>query len=204
MGMATAQKLWTAAEVRALPDYGRRYEVIDGRLLVNGVLVPGGDLELLGEMVTPAPSWSHQRAVTALWSRLTAYVLEHALGDVLIAPADVEYSDTVAVQPDVFVIPLVAGRKPPAWEQVRRLLLAAEVVSPTSARADRIVKRRLYQREGVPEYWVIDLDARTIDRWRPEDDRPELLSERIEWQPEPTVPPLVIDLADYFADALGE
>lgn len=110
----------------------------------------------------------------------------------------------VMVQPDVFVVPLIEGRKPASWEETGRLLLVAEILSPSTARADRHVKRRLYQRERVPEYWIVDVDARLVERWRPDDERPEILAERIEWQPDQKHPPLVIDLPAYFRDVTGE
>ena len=87
--------------------------------------------------------------------------------------------------------------------EVGALVLAIEVLSPTTARADRHKKRRLYQRERVPEYWIVDVDARLIERWRPEDERPEILAEQVEWNPDPAHPPLVIDLAEYFHDVLA-
>ena len=67
-----AATTWTADMVRALPDDGKRYEVIDGELFV-----------------TPAPTWSHQRAAFTLGRLLWAYVDQHTIGDVLLAPADV-------------------------------------------------------------------------------------------------------------------
>ena len=178
---------WTADMVRALPDDGKRYEVIDGELFV-----------------TPAPTWSHQRAAFTLGRLLWAYVDQHTIGDVLTAPADVLTAKHVMVEPDVFIVPLVEGRKPGSWEDVGRLLLVAEILSPSTARADRQVKRRLYQRERVPEYWIVDVDARLLERWRPEDERPEILAERIEWRPDPRHPPLGIDLAGYFREVVGE
>lgn len=204
MGMATAQKLSTVKEIRALPDDGRRYELIDGRLLVNGVLVPDNDLESFDDSVSPGPSWTHQRAMLALARLLASYVEAQKIGELLIAPADVEYEDSTTVQPDLFVVPLVSGRIPDTWEEVGHLLLAIEVLSPTSGRVDRLVKRRLYQRQRAPEYWVVDVDSRLVERWRPVDDRPEVLSERIEWRPDPAQPPLSIDLVAYFAGVIGE
>ena len=56
----------------------------------------------------------------------------------------------------------------------------------------------------MPEYWVVDVDARLVERWRPDDQRPELLTETIEWRPDPARPPLVIDLAAYFAEVVGD
>lgn len=178
---------WTADMVRALPDDGKRYEVIDGELFV-----------------TPAPTLQHQRAAFALGVLLRSYVATHALGDVLLAPADVLTTEHVTVQPDVFVAPLIEGRKPRSWKEVGTPLLAAEILSPSTARADRHVKRRLYQRERVSEYWIVDVDARLVERWRTEDERPQILAEQLEWQPDPTLPPLVIDLASYFHEAAGE
>jgi Uma2 family endonuclease len=87
-------------------------------------------------------------------------------------------------------------------DDVRRLLLAVEVLSPSTARADRVRKRALYRDEGVPEYWMVDLDARTFERTKPADDRPEVLAERVVWMPEDVREPLVIELVAYFAAVL--
>ena len=83
--------------------------------------------------------------------------------------------------------------------KVARDTLAVEILSPSTARLDRQVKRRLYQRQGVPEYWIVDIDARLVERWRPADDRPEILTERLTWQPDPARPALGVDLGAYFA-----
>ncbi|MGI8499510.1 MAG: Uma2 family endonuclease [Gemmatimonadaceae bacterium] len=185
--MATATKRWTIDEVRALPDDGNRYEVVDGELLV-----------------TPAPSWRHGDAVLALVKRLLPYLEAHRLGHLKVAPQDLLLGDNVLVQPDVFVVPLVSGRTPRSWDEVRRLLLAIEVLSPGTARADRTVKRALYQRHAVPEYWIVDTDARLVERWRPADDRPEIIAALIDWQPDPTHPSMIIDLPSYFAEVTGD
>ena len=103
-----------------------------------------------------------------------------------------------------FVAPLLRGKRPSEWKEIESLVLAVEVLSPSTARADRRVKLRLYQRQHVPEYWIVDVDARLIERWRPDDERPEILAETLEWQPDPAHPPLVIDLPAYFRDVTGE
>jgi Uma2 family endonuclease len=77
-------------------------------------------------------------------------------------------------------------------------LLVVEVASPSTARYDRGLKRRFYQRAGVPEYWIVDLDARIVERWRPGDTRPEVLDAAISWQPEPGGPALTLDLPSLF------
>ena len=104
----------------------------------------------------------------------------------------------------MFVVPRVEGRVPRGWADVGRLLLAVEILSPSSARADRIVKRRLYLAHDIAEYWIVDLDARFIERWRPGDERPEILTERIEWCVSPDSPPLVIELQSFFAEVLED
>ena len=108
------------------------------------------------------------------------------------------------VEPDLFVVPLVDGSAPRTWEAVGRLLLAVEVLSPSTLRTDRRDKRDLYQRKGVPEYWIIDVDARQVERWRPNDASPETLIETLAWQPDRFTVPLAIDLPKYFGRVLGE
>ncbi|HEY7877937.1 MAG TPA: Uma2 family endonuclease [Gemmatimonadaceae bacterium] len=174
--MATVTKRWTVEEVRSLPDDGQRYEVVDGELLV-----------------TPTQTWRHQDAAKQLFVCLHSYLDAHQVGDVWFAPADVEYGSATMVEPDLFVVPLVGGRRARRWEDVGRLLVAVEILSPSSARADRTVKRRLYQREGVPEYWIVDVDARLIERWRPEDERPEILADRLTWAPDGAAVPFTVD-----------
>lgn len=187
MVMAPTTVPWSAERVRALPDDGNRYEVVDGELLV-----------------TPAPSRLHQRASRQLFLRLHAYLEAARAGEVMYAPADVEFGHDSMVEPDLFVVPLVDGRAPRSWQDVGHLLLAVEILSPSSARADRVVKRRLYQREGVPEYWIVDTDARLVERWRPGEQRPELLAERLDWRPDPAHAALGIELGPYFAEVHGE
>lgn len=74
------------------------------------------------------------------------------------------------------------------------------MLSPSSARADRHIKRRRYQRAGIAEYWIVDLDARLIERWRPDDERPELLAEELVWRPAGSSEPLRLELPMLFAE----
>ena len=177
---------WTVDEVRALPDDGNRYEVIDGELFV-----------------TPAPSWLHQQAAMEFLFLVRPYAHRCAL-DCYIAPAEVAFSPRRSVEPDLFVVPRMDGRRATHFEEVQRLVLAVEVISPSSARADRYRKRHLYQSEDVPEYWIVDPDARFVERWRPGDDAPEIVVESLAWAPRENVEPLVIDLAGYFRRVHGE
>ena len=185
--MAIPAKHWTVEEVQALPDDGLRYEVVDGELFV-----------------TPGPSWRHGDAVLAMALRLHAFLAAHPVGHLKIAPQDVTWGRHTLVEPDLFVVPLVGGRRPRTWEEVGRLLLAVEVLSPSTARLDRTVKRRLYQREGVPEYWIVDVDARLVERWRPGDERPEIVSEVLRWEPEAGGGAMELELEGWFAGVMEE
>ena len=185
MAMPVQQGEWTAELARALPDDGNRYEVLDGELFV-----------------TPAPARLHQRALLEVYVRLGPYVITHGLGELLLSPADIEFSPSRLLQPDLFIVPEEPGRRGQTWRDVRSLLLAVEALSPSTARADRINKRKIYQDEGVPEYWIIDLDARAFERWRPGEARPEVLADTLVWQPRADIEPLTIDLEEYFAAVL--
>jgi len=187
MHMLQVKRDWTADDLDDLPDDGNRYEVIDGELFV-----------------TPAPSLDHQEAVARLYMILAEYLSRERVGRAVFAPADVRFSKRRAVQPDLFVVPLVAGKGPKRFEDVGRLLLAVEVLSPTTARADRVRKRAVFREQGVPEYWIVDLDARVFERSTPDEARPEILDGRIEWRPEGAGAPLVIDLASYFTTVLED
>jgi len=125
---------WTVEEVNALPDDGNRYEVIDGELFV-----------------TPAPSETHQDALAELLVRVKPYADALKL-HVFIAPTAVTFSARREVQPDLLVLPTLDGQRVRAFRDVRKLALAVEVLSPSTTRADRYVKRRLFSSEGVPEY----------------------------------------------------
>ncbi|MBA3854066.1 MAG: Uma2 family endonuclease [Gemmatimonas sp.] len=179
---ALEHRFWTAADVRELPDDGNRYECIDGALLV-----------------TPAPKPRHALAVEELRALLRGFVLRHGVGVLLGAPADVETTPGTTVQPDLFVARTRLARKLVEWSDIAGLELAIEVLSPSTARVDRVVKREFYQRAGVAEYWVVDLDARVIERWRPGDDEPEVVRGTLRWQPRTAAQALELDLAAFFA-----
>jgi len=182
MAMPAQHTEWTVEMVRALPDDGDRYEVIDGELFV-----------------TPAPSITHQRAVVELLDVVRPYVRAHGIGEALVSPADVVvYGPRKFVQPDLFVLPLVNGAPMRAWTEVGRLLLAVEVLSPTTEHVDRGRKRTLYQEKAVPEYWIVNTVERAVERWRFDDAPVAMLNESLEWQPDPDAPALVIDLPTYF------
>jgi Uma2 family endonuclease len=190
MAMPAIKRRWTAHEVRQLiaesPLATPRYELVDGELLV-----------------TPSPNWIHQRAVTRLLSALIEYLKRQPLGEASTSPFDVELAAESIVQPDVFVVPAHESRRLLSEMPARELLLAAEVLSPSSGRHDRVTKRPHYQRH-VPEYWIVDLDARLFERWRPTDQRPEIVTETLEWNPAGATEPFRLDVIRYFADVFDE
>ena len=188
MGMPanTEQRYWTPDDVWALPDDGQRYECIDGALLV-----------------TPSPNVSHQRVLGRLLMVVAPYVATQRLGEALLSPADIQLNAGNLVQPDLFVIPALAhGRAAGSWTDIKALLLAVEVLSPSTARYDRTLKRRYYQQSGVGEYWVVDAISHLVERWLPTDERPEILSETMTWRPAGASEALTIDLAALFGDAI--
>ena len=187
MAMPKLERDWTVADLADLPEDGNRYEVLDGTLYV-----------------TPAPSFDHQTALQLLSRLIAEYLERQPVGFVFIAPADVTFSQRRGVQPDLFVMPPHGAepRRPRRFEDGRHLLVAVEVLSPATARADRVAKRAVYREEGVETYWVVDLEARTFERSVPTDSRVEVLADRVEWRPAGAARPLIIDVADYFRRVL--
>jgi len=185
---AIARRRWTAADVRALMDERRpwpRYELLDGELLV-----------------TNAPTAAHQIAVASLLVLLRACCERGQIGEALASPADIVLAPESITQPDLFVVPgaCIPANEPFAWQHVTQLLLAVEVLSPSTMRDDRIRKRDFYLAHGVAEYWIVDLDARVVERWVPEQDRPDIDREELRWHPAGTGTPFVLDVERYFAD----
>jgi Uma2 family endonuclease len=77
-------------------------------------------------------------------------------------------------------------------------VLTIEVLSPSSMRADRFTKRRLYQDVGIPHYWIVDADVHEVEIWTPEARFPEVERARVTWQPDGARAPLAIELPELF------
>jgi Uma2 family endonuclease len=130
-------------------DDGLRRELIDGELFVS-----------------PSPVRKHQRAVVRIAAALLAHVDEHG-GEVQPAPADVYFSERTVVEPDVVYVG--AARIDQLTDE--RFVdvapdLLVEVSSPATRRLDLIKKWALYEREGVAEYWFVDLEEDVVDVYR--------------------------------------
>lgn len=171
---------YTAAMVRALPDDGNRYETVRGALLV-----------------TPAPRAWHQVVLGRLQLALGAYLETRPVGLVLVSPADISWGPDILVQPDLFVVARDEARTLD-WARMRTLLLAVEVLSPSTARWDRQTKRLLYQEQGVAVYWVVDADRREVEVWTPASPHPLVVRDALVWAPAGTCEPFTLGLERLF------
>lgn len=176
---------WTTDDLDRLiverEGFTPRYELVDGELLV-----------------TPAPSWRHQRIILELAASLKAYLGRQRLGEVLLGPAELKLASGERYEPDLFVVPAIQGQRP-LEEAAVIPSLVCEVLSPGSSRHDRITKRRAFQSHGIPEYWIVDADARAFEVWRPMDERPALIDDRIIWSPNGASEAFELDVATFFA-----
>ena len=180
MSMPDTARRYTVDEVLAFPDDGNRYELVHGELLVS-----------------PSPAQPHQGALAELHFILRSYLSSlREVARAFFAPADIIWGPEDYVQPDLFVVP--AEEVTGDWRDCRTLLLAIEVVSPSSARADRVTKRRLYQEREVRTYWVVDVNAQVVEVWHPTDERPEIVSDVLRWRVTPEADQLTIDLPVFF------
>jgi len=188
---AVRPRRWTRPEVDRLvderPGYTPRYELVDGELLV-----------------TPAPTWRHQRIIVRLLQLLLPYVTEHKLGEILLGPAELPLVTGELYEPDLFVVPLVAGRRPTIPPGHARPLLICETLSPGSSRHDRITKRRAFQRNDVPDYWIVDGDAEVFEVWHPADERPEIVDGRAIWLPAGAPVSFELDVREFFASVADQ
>ena len=181
---AREHDVWTPERVRELPDDGNRYELIAGELLV-----------------TPAPKPPHQRIAARLFVALHQYVAAQNLGETLWSPADISLDDESIVQPDIFLVPRAIANAGFEWADVTSLVLVIEILSPSTARRDRGIKRDFFQRHRVPEYWIVDPDSQLIERWRPEASAPEIMRDALTWFPEGAASGLKVDLSTIFFDS---
>jgi Uma2 family endonuclease len=175
---------WTYPEFARLPsEGGRRYEVIDGELVV-----------------TPAPALRHQRIATDLVTLLNAFVRSHDLGEVFAGPVDVLFAEGDYLEPDIVFVGKTRSHiltdrgieGPPD--------LVVEIASPSTADRDRGIKLERYRLFGVAEYWVVDPDARTVEVWELAEGarEPRVLGAEatLRWRPARSAPVLEVGVGD--------
>jgi Uma2 family endonuclease len=163
-------------------------------------------LELIeGEIiVTPSPSLMHQIVVHRLDVLLDRAIVETGLGLVIGAPFDVYLDEQNVPQPDLMVV---------LWDREGILgsarlesapSLATEIISPSTATKDRVTKRNLYARHEVPEYWLVDPDAKTVTIFSdPRDGRYQAEQTVSDVAISATIPELSADLKALFAPVPG-
>lgn len=153
-GTASGTKRLGYAEFARMPVDGRRHEIIDGAHHGN-----------------PAPNTYHQTLSKRLHHGLYSQIELRRLGLVFYAPVDVQLTEHDIVEPDLVVVrsdraTIVGPDKIDGHPD-----LVVEILSPSSSRVDRTLKRDLYQRCGVTEYWIVDPVQRTIEQLVLRDDR---------------------------------
>lgn len=131
-----------------LPEDRNQYELFDGELVM-----------------TPSPNVRHQRVIARLCSQLLIYVEAHSLGSLIVAPIDTIFDPYTVLQPDIlFVsqerIPVVVKERIEGAPD-----LAVEVLSPSTIEKDRHRKLAVYSQFGVREYWIVDPETQTIERY---------------------------------------
>ncbi len=174
---------YSADMVRALPDDGNRYEAVHGELLVS-----------------PAPRGWHQLVLIQLIVTLGPCLIAKGIhGALLASPADISFDDDTLVQPDLFVADTAVFVQTDNWADITTLHLVIEILSPSSHRADRTIKRRLYQEQRIPHYWIVDIEQRQVEIWTPDAQVPIIERERLVWRHPAATSECVVDLAELFS-----
>jgi Uma2 family endonuclease len=143
--MKRAKERFTYQDYLQLPE-DQRYEILEGELYV-----------------VAAPNTRHQRVTRNLVFSLFQYVRERDLGELLPSPYDVILSEENVVQPDILFVcrarvGVIGEMHLRSWPD-----LVVEILSPGTRKKDLVLKRKIYARYGVPEYWVVDPDAGTVE-----------------------------------------
>ena len=146
------QGSWTYEDYAALPEDGRRYEI------VNGVLI-----------IAPAPSPGHQDIVGEIFAYLRTHVKLAGLGRVFPGPVDVELGPKNVYQPDVVVVLNAHLDRVAEKKIIGAPDLVVEIASPSTAAVDRLTKHDVYARAGIPEYWIVKPERQTVELFVLED-----------------------------------
>src|SRR5918912_841510 len=145
------EPLLTIADLDALPDDGNRYELFEGEVFVSR-----------------APGLSHQIILANLLTLLRAYLETNPIGQAIPTPG-VIFSESDGAIPDLVFISNESMRELVYEERINGAPeLVVEILSPgkENARRDRVVKRQVYGKYGVQEYWLVDPEARALEIYR--------------------------------------
>ena len=179
MGMPLPLPTFTTDDLRAFPEDGQRYELLEGMLLV-----------------TPMPGSAHQVVLSRLLVELCRFLSagERAF---VVSPGEIEIAPKTLLEPDLLVFPALYPPGTP-WSEMRDWWLAVEVFSPSSRVYDRDFKRDAYLALGVAEVWLVDLDERAVFVSQRGGERDERHDTRLVWHPPAMREALVIGLAPLF------
>lgn len=175
------RSLWTVADLERLPDDGNRYEILHGELLV-----------------TPLPAAWHQRIAFRLAGEFAQWC-KQVPGWECFSPGGVYIDQTSWLEPDFSVQKLPASGPVADWRDMQPPALVIEILSPSTRNTDRHRKRPAYLAHGVDAVWLVDIDAKSVERWTAQSEFPELHSTTIAWAPAGGAPALTIELAELFA-----
>ncbi len=169
----------TYDDYAALPEDGKRYELLAGELYVN-----------------PAPGLPHQHAAKRAFAQICEYFEGNSLGEVFFAPFDVILSEHDVAEPDILVVAKPSQFSPRGVEGPPALVV--EILSPSSRQYDRVTKAARYLALGVEHYWIIDPAARHLSCQLGEGGRWVVGAEGCENDTvsDPSWPDLVITLKD--------
>jgi len=132
------------------PDDGKRHELLDGE-----------------HYVTPSPNLEHQRILGNLHYLVRSWLEAHPIGLVFFAPLDLVLSQHDVVEPDLFYVSHERARQVTTQENLRGAPeLVVEIASKSTRKRDETIKLRLYERQGVAEYWVVDPPLGTVRVYR--------------------------------------
>jgi len=137
------------------PDDGKRHELIDGE-----------------HYVTASPNTRHQRISGSLYLLIGNWLEEHPIGTIFYAPFDVVMSRFDVVEPDLLYMSSERAAEVLTAQHVRGVPnLVVEIGSPSTRKRDETIKRRLYERQGVSEYWFVDPELDVVRIYRRDGDR---------------------------------
>jgi Uma2 family endonuclease len=131
------------------PDDGKRHELIDGE-----------------HYVTPSPNIRHQQISINLTLLIGSWLETHPTGRLFYAPLDVVFSNFDVVEPDVLYVSNERSRVLTVPNVQGAPDLVIEIGSRSTRKRDETIKRRLYERSGVSEYWIVDPDIDVIRAYR--------------------------------------
>jgi Uma2 family endonuclease len=179
----------TYDDLVAMPDDGLRHEIIDGV-----------------HFVTPSPNLRHQELLGRLYLAIGLWLREHpGAGRVFFAPLDVLFSRYDVVEPDLLFVAADRQDVLTAANVQGAPSLVVEVLSPGTRTRDHGIKRDLFNRGGVREYWLVDPDAQSITVYaRSSGERfgdPSILTAAAtDVLMTPQLPDFRLALREYFAD----